>query len=116
MSKDGQKKKPFDVAVRTAVEFLLNPHKLWFFGGLEEKRKVLKLAFSTQLAYDRETGFRTAKLSLPFQVTQGFSTNMEGLSSSIGDMVRVRRLELPHLSIPEPKSGASTNSATPAQV
>ena len=31
-------------------------------------------------------------------------------------MVRVRRLELPHLSIPEPKSGASTNSATPAQV
>ena len=31
-----------------------------------------------------------------------------------GKLVRVRRLELPHLSIPEPKSGASTNSATPA--
>src|SRR6056297_1427498 len=29
-------------------------------------------------------------------------------------MVRVGRLELPHLAAPEPKSGASTNSATPA--
>lgn len=29
-------------------------------------------------------------------------------------MVRVRGLEPPHLSIPEPKSGASTNFATPA--
>ena len=31
-------------------------------------------------------------------------------------MVRVKGLEPSHLSIPEPKSGASTNSATPAQV
>ncbi len=30
------------------------------------------------------------------------------------EMVRVKRLELSHLSIPEPKSGASTNSAKPA--
>ncbi len=29
-------------------------------------------------------------------------------------MVRVKRLELSHLAIPEPKSGASTNSAKPA--
>ncbi len=31
-------------------------------------------------------------------------------------MVRVKGLEPSHLSIPEPKSGASTNSATPARV
>ena len=30
-------------------------------------------------------------------------------------VVRVKGLEPSHLSIPEPKSGASTNSATPAQ-
>ena len=30
-------------------------------------------------------------------------------------MVRVKGLEPSHLSIPEPKSGASTNFATPAQ-
>ena len=30
-------------------------------------------------------------------------------------MVRVKGLEPPRLSAPEPKSGASTNSATPAQ-
>lgn len=30
-------------------------------------------------------------------------------------MVRTERLELSHLSAPEPKSGASTNSATFAQ-
>ncbi len=29
-------------------------------------------------------------------------------------MVRVERLELTHLAAPEPKSGASTNFATPA--
>ena len=31
-------------------------------------------------------------------------------------MVRKERLELSHLAAPEPKSGASTNSATPAQI
>ena len=30
-------------------------------------------------------------------------------------MVRAEGLEPPHLSVPEPKSGASTNSATPAK-
>ena len=97
LNRDGQKRKPYDAAVRTAVEFLLNPSKLWFFGDMEEKRKVLKLAFKARLAYDREIGFRTVLPSLPFQVIQGLSSDMEGLSSSIGDMVRPRRLELPRV-------------------
>lgn len=32
------------------------------------------------------------------------------------EVVRVKGLEPSHLAIPEPKSGASTNSATPARV
>ncbi len=31
-------------------------------------------------------------------------------------MVREERLELSHLTAPEPKSGVSTNSTTPAQI
>ncbi len=94
---DGQKCKPFDESVRTAVEFLLNPSKLWVLGNMEEKRTVLKLAFGKQLAYSKKTGFRTASPSLPFQIIQGLSSDIGSLSSSIGNMVRPRRLELPRV-------------------
>ena len=35
--------------------------------------------------------------------------------SYMNSMVRLKGLEPPHLSIPEPKSGASTSSATAAE-
>ena len=35
---------------------------------------------------------------------------------SLKEMVREARLELAHLAAPEPKSGASTNFATPANI
>ena len=37
------------------------------------QRAVLKLAFADNLQYDRQTGFRTPRTTLPFKVLGGFS-------------------------------------------
>ncbi|MDM3871809.1 recombinase family protein [Porticoccus sp. W117] len=52
--------------LRTALDFLSNPYKLWASKRLEDKRAVLKLVFSERLAYVRNEGFRTAITTLPF--------------------------------------------------
>ncbi len=67
----GMPKRPFEQMYRTALGFLAEPAKLWEFGGFAEKRAVLKLAFTGRLIYDRETGYRTPDLSLPFRVLGG---------------------------------------------
>ena len=59
--------------LRTALQFLSNPYILWGSKQLEDKRAVLKLAFSERLAYVRNEGFRTAKTTLPFNMLGGFS-------------------------------------------
>ena len=66
----GRPLRSFDESLRTALEFLANPLKLWQFGNLEYKRVVLKLAFADRLIYSRKEGFRTAVLSLPFKVLE----------------------------------------------
>jgi site-specific DNA recombinase len=57
----------FESAVRTAMNFLENPMKLWSSERVEQKRLALRLTFAQHLEFDRETGFRTAHLSLPFK-------------------------------------------------
>ncbi len=64
--------KPFDEMYRTSMIFLKNPSKIWELGRFEEKRAVLKLAFSDRLIYDRKTGYRTPNFSLPFKRLGGF--------------------------------------------
>jgi site-specific DNA recombinase len=64
----------FDDTFQTAMIFLANPCNLWDSGRLEDKRMVLKLAFSTTLAYSSETGFTTAELSLPFKMLNTLKT------------------------------------------
>ncbi|MCU7805681.1 MAG: hypothetical protein KZQ96_21045 [Candidatus Thiodiazotropha sp. (ex Lucinoma borealis)] len=63
----------FEETVRTSLEFLANPHKLWASGRLEDQRAVLKLAFANRLAYVRNEGLRTPETTLPFKVLGGFS-------------------------------------------
>lgn len=48
----------YDEIFRTAMAFLAKPHQLWLSERLEDKRAVLKLAFSDCLAYVRNEGFR----------------------------------------------------------
>ena len=62
----GRPLKNFDDTFRTAFGFLANPCKLGESDRLEDKRSVLKLVFAERLPYDRNEGFRTASLSLPF--------------------------------------------------
>ena len=62
--------KPIDTYEDTfehSMTFLANPWKLWENGSIEHRQTVLKLAFKDHLAYDRETGFRTPEISMPFK-------------------------------------------------
>ncbi len=58
----------YDAALRTALDFIATPYKLWDSGRLCDRRAVLKLAFPGGLQYHRNTGLRTAETPLPFKV------------------------------------------------
>ncbi len=77
----------FERALRTSLEFLGNPWNLWASGGLEERRTLLKLAFSSHLRYARNSGFRTADFSLPFKL-------LGHNSGEKSEMARPKRFEL----------------------
>ncbi|MDA1056921.1 MAG: zinc ribbon domain-containing protein [Proteobacteria bacterium] len=62
----------FDTSFQTVFDFLGNPHKLWASGDINNQRLVLKLVFSEQLPYCRNSGFQTPEYSLPFKVSRGF--------------------------------------------
>ena len=97
----------FDEMFELSMKILASPCKIWEKGSYELKRTVLRMAFSDPLRVSRETGLRTAETTLPFKA-------LRFLSTSERQMVRVEGLEPPRLAAPEPKSGASTNFATPA--
>ncbi len=67
LGKDTRPHASFDATLRTALEFLGNPQKLWASEHLKDKQTVLKLAFAGKLAYARNEGFSTVNLSLPFK-------------------------------------------------
>ena len=87
-------------------DFLSNPWNIYENGSLEVRKTILKTAFKVPLAYDRQNGYRTPQVPVIFEFLADFTSKFE--------MVRVKGLEPPRLAAPEPKSGASTNSATPA--
>ncbi len=64
-------KRSFDEMFELAMQFLANPWKLWASDRIEDKRTVLKLAFSERLAYCRNSGFRTPKTAMPFNTLGG---------------------------------------------
>lgn len=67
----------FDESFRTAMNFLSNPWKLWETGKALDRQTVLKLVFAAPIPYARDTGFRTAKTTLPFKLL-GDLINEEG--------------------------------------
>lgn len=73
MASAGAPKTTFEGALRTALDFLANPCKLWTSERLNDRRAVLKLAFAQPLRYARNEGFRTADLALPFKLLAGYS-------------------------------------------
>ena len=59
----GRPARSFEDTVRTAPSFIATPWKLWASERFEDKRTVLKLAFTRPLAYVRNEGFRTAEMA-----------------------------------------------------
>ena len=80
----GRPQKSFDETLRTAFDFLSSPWNLWASPRFEDKRTVLKLAFSDRLAYVRNEGFRTANLALPFKVLGELQQGEKGMARPEG--------------------------------
>lgn len=57
----------FDETFELAFGFLASPLKLWRLGRLDVQKTVLRLAFSDNIAYARNRGFRTPKTTTPFK-------------------------------------------------
>jgi site-specific DNA recombinase len=74
----------FDEKLRTALEFLANPYKLWISPCLEDRRTVLKLAFADRISYARNQGFRTPNFSFPFKVLADVSAGQIVVASPRG--------------------------------
>ncbi len=72
MDNVGRPVRDFDDSLRTALQFLSSPWKIWVSDRFEDKQTVLKLTFADRLAYARNEGFRTAETTLPFKVLEGF--------------------------------------------
>ncbi|WP_409418310.1 recombinase family protein [Phenylobacterium sp.] len=74
----------FRDTLRTALAFLASPWKLWESGSLEVRRIVIRLMFSERLRYSRTEGYRTANLSLPFNLLGGVSGAKSALVGPVG--------------------------------
>ncbi len=95
-----QKQRPLGEKLNTfkeAIKFLSNPQKLWNSDKVEDKKAVLKLAFSERLPYTRNIGFGTPNLSLPFKA-------LGANCASDFTMVPLGRIELPTSSLPMTRS------------
>ncbi len=76
--------KTFEEAYPTALEFLANPWKLWASDKIEDRRMLLRLAFTGRLPYHRKHGYPTAKTAIPFKDLANFKTNNSGMVPSAG--------------------------------
>ena len=91
----GRPVRDYDETLRTALDFLGSPHKLWVSDRIEDKRAVLKLTFADRLGYVRNEGFRTAYPTLPFQVIQSLNSSQGGQNMVKNKMAHRGRFELP---------------------
>ena len=57
-----------ETALDIVFDFLGNPLKCWAEGDIHRKKLVLNLIFEENLAYNKNSGFETATLSLPLRV------------------------------------------------
>ena len=110
LAKQAEPNCTFEEKLEPALVFLSSPWKIWENPGktqLKLRRLVLKMAFENGIKYWRKTGARTTKIAYPFKALKG----MQGPNLGYGAGEGTRT---PTPKAPEPKSGASTNSATPA--
>ncbi|HEY3268268.1 MAG TPA: recombinase family protein [Armatimonadota bacterium] len=58
----------YDQAFARVCTALKSPHTLWETGSADQKKTICRLVFATPPVYDRERGFCTIDLSVPYQV------------------------------------------------
>jgi site-specific DNA recombinase len=66
----------FDSALRTGMDFLASPWRIWTSGSFEHKRLVLKLALAERMGWSRNEGLRTVNLTLPFRLLAGIGASL----------------------------------------
>ena len=76
----GRPARTYDDALRNSLTFLASPWKIWNSGQAEAQQAVLKLTFSSFLQYQRNEGFRTPNLALPFKVLGQIFTGEKGMA------------------------------------
>jgi DNA invertase Pin-like site-specific DNA recombinase len=72
----------FGTAFERVKDLLQNPHVIWNERDIEWKHLVQRLVFTAPLSYDRNSGFGTADLALPYLI----SRRMTGHHSSLVDI------------------------------
>ena len=60
--------KPFEIAFKSAMEFLSSPWELWDSGDYQQQRLLLKLAVPKPIPYCKENGFSNREFTLPFNI------------------------------------------------
>ena len=65
-------KRTFDEMFELACGFLSSPWNIWRNESMAAKKAVLKLAFAERAAYSRNSGFRTPKTTLLFNMLGDF--------------------------------------------
>jgi site-specific DNA recombinase len=86
----------FDATLRTALQVVENPAKLWDSDHFEHKRLLLRMIFMRPMKWARNSGFRTADLALPFKVLGDFSGAKKWLVEGTGfePVYAVKRADL----------------------
>ncbi|MBU6389167.1 hypothetical protein KGQ71_01490 [Patescibacteria group bacterium] len=63
----------FEEALERVGTLLQSPYLIWKAGDRDVKRAVVERVFQTAPTYDRESGFGTVDLALPYQLSQAYA-------------------------------------------
>jgi len=77
-------KMDFETALSNTLIFLQNPASSWINGDIKQKSRINKLIFLKPIAYNKERGFETTEMSIPFKVTKKFSGSESRLVEMAG--------------------------------
>lgn len=83
ISKTSTKEK-FLTAIKRGRDFFKRPEKLWFCGTTSQKRRLVRLIFTTKPAFNRESGFLTASTPQIFNENTAQTDGDSNLAAPLG--------------------------------
>lgn len=93
----------FDKAFNTVSTIIKDPFSYWNSGLGQQKRTVHRMVFTVPPSYNRNTGFSTVNLTLPYQITSVYKANNSRL-------VEVARVSLASKMLIDKSSPCSVSS------